>query len=225
MTKYTFPAFVSAAILLLSSASAPESSNAPVELFNGKDLSGWSHFLVDDAVSRDAVWRVEDGILICKGTPLGYLYTDTAYRDFRLTVEWRWAPGQEPGNSGILLRIHGKAVSFLPRCVECQLKHGSAGDLWAFHGAAIAGDPDRSTVVLNHEKLSDFKGVQKIQAAEKAAGEWNHCEIEVRGRNVTVDLNGQRVNEARELDYLGGPIGLQSEGGEIHFRTVRILPL
>ena len=211
-----------AALVLVSSSTPPASSDAAIDLFNGENLEGWSHFLVDDTVPRESVWSVSEGVLICKGTPVGYLYTDASYHDFRLTLDWRWAPGQEPGNSGVLLRIHGAAKSFLPQCVEAQLQHGNAGDIWAFYGAAVQGDEKRSAVVLGHDILGDFKGIHKAKAAEKAPGEWNHYEIVMRGRSLEVFINGERVNEAWELDVRSGPIGLQSEGGEIHFRNVRL---
>ncbi len=47
----------------------------PVSLFNGKDLSGWTFFLVDPKVKMEDVWSVRDGLLVCKGEPLGYLAT------------------------------------------------------------------------------------------------------------------------------------------------------
>ena len=37
--------------------------------------------------------------------------------------------------------------------------------------------------------------------------------------------NGEKVNEATGLDVVAGTIGLQSEGGEIHFRTVELTRL
>ena len=33
----------------------------PVRLFNGKDLAGWSHFLVEAKVPASEVWSVADG--------------------------------------------------------------------------------------------------------------------------------------------------------------------
>lgn len=210
-----------ASVLLVSSDTPPVSSDT-IELFNGKNLEGWSHFLVDGTVPREDVWSVEDGVLICQGAPEGYLYTDAAYKNFRLTLDWRWAPGEKPGNSGVLLRIHGPARTFLPQCVEAQLQHGNAGDIWGFYGAAVKGDVDRSVVVEGHSALGDFKGVRKIKDAENPPGEWNRYEIEVSGRHLELRINGMLVNEARELDVLTGPIGLQSEGGEIHFRNIRL---
>ncbi|MDW8107200.1 MAG: DUF1080 domain-containing protein, partial [Armatimonadota bacterium] len=51
-----------------------------LRLFNGRDLSGWKAYLADPNAKMEDVWRVEDGILICKGTPLGYLYTENDYK-------------------------------------------------------------------------------------------------------------------------------------------------
>ena len=39
-----------------------------VDLFNGKDLTGW----VDVNTSPDT-WSVKDGLLICKGKPIGVM--------------------------------------------------------------------------------------------------------------------------------------------------------
>ena len=75
--------------VLLTSASCVHES---VKLFNGEDLSGWEHFLVDEKATMEDVWSVKEGILICKGTPGGYLCTEKDYESFKLIVEWRWPP-------------------------------------------------------------------------------------------------------------------------------------
>ncbi|MFN3689685.1 MAG: hypothetical protein ACK4UU_02035, partial [Fimbriimonadales bacterium] len=40
-----------------------------IQLFNGRDLTGWKAYLADPNAKMEDVWRVEDGILICKGEP------------------------------------------------------------------------------------------------------------------------------------------------------------
>jgi hypothetical protein len=208
-----------------SSAAAEEKCGKTCKLFNGECLAGWQCFLVDDDVKTEDVWSVRDGLLVCKGEPLGYLYTKGEYQDFKLAIEWRWAPGGEPGNSGVLLRIQDDAVSFLPKCVEAQLKSGSAGDVWAFYGAKVEGPPDRFKKIEGHDALGDFAGVGKIKAAEKEPGEWNLYEITFQGDKLTLKVNGEKVNEASGCDVVAGPIGLQSEGGEIHFRRIELSPV
>lgn len=219
-------AAVSAAVFLatFSFGTTAEKTSAPIDLFNGKNLDGWSHVLVGD-VAKEKVWSVVDGVIVCRGEPVGFLQTEKSYQDYKLTFDWRWAPGGKPGNSGVLLRIAGKAETFMPKCVEAQLKHGSAGDIWAFFGAGINTDGERAREVKANPQLGDFKGIAKIKDAEKAPGEWNHYEITVSGGNLTLKVNGELVNEATGLDVVSGPIGFQSEGGEIHFRKIQIQTL
>ena len=198
-----------------------------VELFNGENLEGWSHHLwSEDGSAKDLamedVWSVKDGVLICKGEPLGYIQTTADYRDYVLNLEWRWA--DEPTNSGVLLRIAEEAETFLPKCVEAQLQHGDAGDLYAFFGASLTGDSERYQLIES-EKIGDFHAVKKIKALEKPVGEWNHYRIEVKGDTVRAFINGELANEGSGIDVITGPIGLQSEGSEIHFRNIRLEPL
>lgn len=211
-----------AGIFLLSLSKAPADTATTTKLFNGTNLDGWSHMLVGEGVNKDDVWSVKEGVIICKGTPTGYLFTTTAHQDFTLSFEWRWAPGGKPGNSGVLLRIAGKPATFMPKCVEAQLKHESAGDLWAFFGANINGEAARLQEVKEHKELGNFKGFKKTKGAEKPPGEWNRYEISVSGGNIVLKVNGETVNQASGLDVLAGPIGLQSEGGEIHFRNIEL---
>ncbi len=124
----------------------PQADTSPsetVKLFDGKSLAGWDYYLIDPNVKMDDVWSVRDGTIVCKGDPMGYLATKKDYTNFRLLVEWRYPPGVEPTNSGVLMRINGQPKG-LPRCVEAQLKHKSVGDFWAFDGFKISGDPQRT---------------------------------------------------------------------------------
>jgi hypothetical protein len=196
----------------------------PVQLFDGKTLTGWDCFLVKPETKLGDVWSVQDGILVCKGKPLGYLYTKDRFTNFRLIVEWRWAPGTKPGNSGVLLRITGDH-KFLPTCAEAQLQNGSAGDVWGFGGFACKGNPARTRTVKGNKQLGDFGGVRRIKSNEKKPGEWNRYEITLDGAVLSLIVNGEQVNVASGLDAVAGQIGLQSEGGEIHFRKVELTPL
>ena len=194
--------------LALAAAPSTKSADAEIKLLD-KGLQGWRYYLSDHLVGMEDVWSVRDGVLVCKGEPMGYLYTAKAYKNFRLHVEWRWAPGTKPGNSGVLFRINGKPMP-LPRCLEAQLQAGNVGDLYGFHGMKLSGD---------------LNGVTKIAGNEKDPGEWNVYEVLAEGPSIKVWLNGKLVNEARDAELLAGPLALQSEGGEIHFRNVLLKPL
>lgn len=194
-----------------------------IDLFDGKSLADWEHYLVKPDVKRSDVWSVRDGLLICKGKPMGYLATKKQFTSFRLTVEYRWAPGRPASNSGVLMRITGPPKA-LPKCVEMQLKAGSAGDVYGFHGFKVWGDAARA-ISAENKMIGRLSGMRKIKGAEKKPGEWNRIEITFRGGDLTVILNGEKVNEATGCDVVAGRIALQSEGGEIHFRTVRLTPI
>jgi len=202
----------------------PGSPGRTVELFNGKDLNGWTHVLAEPNLTREAVWSVRDGILVCKGAPLGVLQTERAFANFRLVVEYRWAPGTKPGNSGILTRINGPARP-LPRCTEVQLQHGNAGDVLGLQGMVVAGGQPRYFEIMNHAVAGDIRGVKKTADAERPAGEWNRVEVQVQGDSYSVWMNGVEINQAHGVETRTGQIGLQSEGGQIHFRRVTLTPL
>ena len=205
---------------------APDGAGKPegaVGLFDGKSLAGWEGYLVDPNANMADVWHVRDGLLICKGEPMGYLATVREFSSFRLIVEWPWAPGKPAGNSGVLMRITGPPQA-LPRCVEAQLKSGSAGDILGFHGFKVKGDAGR-LISAESEMTGELSGVSKIKGNEKEPGEWNRYDITFSGGDLAVILNGETVNEATGCDVMAGKIGLQSEGGEIHFRTVRLVPM
>jgi hypothetical protein len=202
---------------------AGEETAAALALFNGQDLKGWTHVLADPAVARGQVWSVRDGMIVCTGTPIGVLYTENNYTNFRLVVEYRWAPGSTPGNSGLMSRLTPGSGA-LPRTVEVQLQHGNAGDVIGLQGFPIASGGQARWFERDSKIAGRISGVKKATAAEKPAGEWNRVELEARGGRYTVKLNGTLVNDVSGVEVKSGPIGLQSEGGEIHFRHVRLTP-
>ena len=66
----------------------------PIELFNGKDLTGWT------TSSGENQWIVKDGVLINQKAGAN-LISEQKFEDFKLLAEFRYAEG---GNSGIYLR-------------------------------------------------------------------------------------------------------------------------
>ena len=196
------PVLVAVALAAVFPVTAAAQS-AVVRLFNGQDLSGWSHFLVDPKVPATDVWGVREGVLVCKGEPLGYLYTNTEYTSFKLVVEWRWAPGAaarlgKNPNSGV------PKPKGVPRAYEAQLQAGSAGDLYGFWGMPLEGDAGRRREGKGHELLGDMVGFGKTEAAEKPEGEWNVYEITLDGPSLVVLVNGKKINEASGATVVPG---------------------
>ncbi|MEY3051598.1 MAG: hypothetical protein RLY31_1383 [Bacteroidota bacterium] len=72
----------------------PVTWGEPINLLNGRDLSGWH------AQGTDNQWVVEDGVL--KSPRSGSnLLTDQVFEDFKLHIEFRYPEGS---NSGVYLR-------------------------------------------------------------------------------------------------------------------------
>lgn len=200
-----------AAALALMCSCAPKAET--VDLFNGKDFEGWN-FVVDGNADPSEVFSVEDGEIHITGSPFGYMYTEATYSDFDLDVEWSWF--DEPKNSGIFLLIAEPSNPF-PNGIECQLKAGSAGDF------VLLGGSDLKEYVLPEDGVKpNFPKVPKMEeSSEKPVGEWNHAHIEVREGVISVWVNDVLQNRATD-PVTSGHIGLQSEGGPVKFRTVRL---
>jgi hypothetical protein len=183
--------------------------------------SRWKAFHEDPDAKLEDVWCFGgDGVLVCKGTPKGYIYRDIPCDDFVLRLEWRWPPGKKPGRGGVLLRMTGEHRIW-PKSLEAQINVGDAGDFWGLDGYRLDGPADRLNT-LEHEQFGKLTNLKKTGPAERPAGEWNSYEIRVEGQTVTLTINGQMVNRATGCDVVRGPICLTSEGDEIHFRNVRI---
>jgi putative membrane-bound dehydrogenase-like protein len=181
----------------------------PIELFNGKDLSGWS-FQLPAGSDPSKVWSVADGVLRCEGQPIGYLYTKALYTDFELELDWRGDPTAGPGNSGVLLRVQ-EPHKVWPRSIEAQLQSGSAGDIWNIDAFPLLVDASRTSG--RHTK-------KLLPSNERPLGEWNHYRIRVHGAEVTLEVNGEIQNTASWAAHMPGVIALQSEGAVIEFRNV-----
>lgn len=219
-------------LLLFSLVLCVSTSYAQVNLLDKRDLSAWDFFVEKDSVGAADVFSFSDaGILACKGTPFGYLATKEVYKNFKLSLEYRWPEGVKPTNSGIFLRINAQpAKTFLPRCVEVQLAHKSAGDLWGFHGMGLpgpAGSPDARVVAKDGGEVCGMQaGVKKILDTEKEPGQWNALDILCSDGLIVIALNGRIVNWVTDAEIRPGRIGFQSEGGPIEFRKamLNVLP-
>ncbi len=183
-----------------------------IKLFNGKDLKNWAFHLKDPSVDPAKVFYVKDGVIHISGDPFGYMRTAEAYSDYLLRVEWRWP--SEATNSGVF--IHAQLPDTIwPKCIECQLKAGSAGDFVCMNGAD-----------MNERKDKSVRSVKKIaDSSEKAAGEWNIMEVTCTANFITVYVNGVLQNKATGLNLNSGHICLQSEGKDLEFRNVFLTKL
>lgn len=107
-------------------------NDKPQQLFNGKDLSGWEQDVpeLDTNSNAPKPFIVRNGVLVSLGKPEGHVISTSAFKNYRLTVEYRFP--SVAGNSGILVHTSAKRALYemFPQSLEVQLHHGDAGDFW-----------------------------------------------------------------------------------------------
>jgi hypothetical protein len=211
--------------------SSAEDQSAFTPLFNGKNLKGWHgrpHFspiklaempeeeraakLAKWQADAEQHWRVENGELVNDGKG-AYLVTNRDYRDYELHLQYKTVAGAD---SGIYLKGTPQ-VQIWDYTDESKFKIGSdkgSGGLWN----NSAGAPGKDPLVL----------------ADKPFGQWNDVRIVQIGARTSVWLNDQKVVDHaimenywdREAPLLvSGPIELQTHGGEIRWRNLKIKEL
>lgn len=214
--------------VLPSEARAAEDVSGEFSLITAQNrngnLAGWRSFSEQPNAKTGDVWTLTpEGVLICKGTPKGYIYTEKGYTNFVLKLQWRTPPSKKPANGGVLIRTSGKQKIW-PKSLEAQLNAGSEGDFWGLDGYGLSGPTERLKVVPT-SPFGTLTNLKRAQDAVKKPGEWNRYEIVAHGPAVTLKINGQVVNRATGCDVTSGPICLTAEGDEIHFRDVRLTPI
>ncbi len=187
-------------------------------LFNGKDLRGWKR-----TNTAESTWVVEGELLVCSGKPIGELRTERMYQNFVLELEWRHlVPG---GNAGIFIwadDITAKGVPF-HRGIEVQVlenaygqsqAHTTHGDIFPIHGAKM-------TPINGRGGDRAFP----TQSLSRPSPEWNHYRIVGNDGELSLFVNGVLVTRGVQCNPKKGYICLESEGGVVHYRNVRIKEL
>lgn len=193
-----------------------KSSSRSIELFNGKDLSGWTCDLKESNVKMEDVWTVRDGVLRCAGKPSGYLRTLNEYENYVLTLDWRWP--KDGKNNGVLVHVSTpRVLGIWPKSIEVQIKDSDAGDFWII-GTSLHVENEAA-------RRTDRRYRKNVEGAEKPLGQWNTMEITCRGDEIFVKVNGVLVNRATQCSVQRGAIALQSEGPPCEYRNVRLRPL
>ena len=195
-----------------------------VDLFNGKDLENWV-----DVNTSPKTWRVENGILICSGKPIGVMRSKKQYENFVLVIEWKHM--EAGGNSGIFLWSDAIPKGRLPKGMEVQMLELQ----WPYINRKRNGEPNHLGYVSG--ELFGAGGMRAIpenprgsrsmsyEMRCKGKGEWNRYVVVAVDGTVKLSINGKFVNGIREADLRKGYLCLESEGAEIHFRKIQIMEL
>lgn len=199
-------------------------------LFNGHDLSGW-HIDVPD-MDKDSTLRnpfiVREGLLVSLGTPQGHLISDSVFQNYILEVEYRFA--DEPGNCGVLVHASTPRALYgmFPQSLEVQMMHENAGDFWCIVEDITVPDMEARRGPRENWGITEGKErrIRKlVDGMEKSLGEWNHMQIECKGNEIKVWVNGTLVNHGTNATASEGKIAIQAEGSEVEFRKIMLRSL
>lgn len=194
------------------SAEEPKPSRSSIDLFNGKDLTGWVN--VNGAPTT---WSVRDGMLISAGKPSGFLRTEKMYENYVLELEWQIA--EPKGNSGLFL--HADALPQVgapyPRAIEVQIHDGDHGSIFGIRGGTV--------VPLTNPGKGHGKEAQPLEQRCRPVGQWNRYVVASKDGALDLEVNGKLVTRVQKCSQRRGYIALQSETGEVRFRNIRLTPL
>ena len=156
-------------------ASPPASQNGgpvkPITLASHETVHPFNARVFSDAITwlkgrgrqvPPDVFSIADGTVRLSGEGYGYIATRDAYKDYHLSLEYRWGQKSDGSgavrNSGILLHAQGpdgNANGTWMASVECQLAQGCEGDLIAIQGEDSAGKLIPVTFASNTVTASD----------------------------------------------------------------------
>ncbi|OPZ09146.1 MAG: hypothetical protein BWZ10_02581 [candidate division BRC1 bacterium ADurb.BinA364] len=163
-----------------------------IELFNGKDLSGWEDF------KNPHLWSVESGMIVaaCEKGKMSNLSTREQFGDFELHLEYN-ADAQV--NSGVFVR-----VSDLKDEVHTGLE------------IQILDTAGKEPPFDKHDSGALYDMAEPKVNAVKPAGEWNALDIRCQGATIEVKLNGL-VTVSENLDEYK-TAGLNPDGTKNKFK-------
>ncbi len=188
-------------LLFFINAFSSWSQQGYVNLFNGKDLTGWT-------IHGTEKWYVENSELVCESGPdkqYGYLSTDKSYYNFELSVQFKL---EANGNSGVFIRsgIEGTKISGWQ--VEVAPPDQHTGGIYESYGRGWLLQP----------KPEDEKMLK--------ADDWNTMLIRANKDEITSWLNGKEMIHLKD-EKIGvgkGFIALQiHDGGGINVRWKNII--
>jgi hypothetical protein len=166
-----------------------------------------------------------------------------------------WEPRlKKARDSGLLLHSRGEdggSEGIWMHSIECQIIEGGTGDFIvvgdgsdAFQITCNAIEDKEGNIYFSPSggnpktvnggrinwygrdpQWNDVLGFRGAGDVQKPAGEWNTLECVANKGQISVFLNGTLVNRAIEVKPTSGRIQLQSEGAEIFFRRVELIPL
>jgi hypothetical protein len=155
-------------------------------------------------------FSVKDGWLILdKGR--GWLRSDREYADFVLTIEWKFV--DKGADSGIFVRTGAESGG------------GNGWPLKAIQIQCMDNDSLAGVFAAKEVTQATTRRTDLVKQLRKPTGELNVMEIRCEGKKMAVKLNGAVVTTCENLVPAKGYIGIQGEGGTLHFKRIEIKEL
>jgi hypothetical protein len=184
-------------------------------------------------------------VIHLSGEVNGALATQKRYENYHFHMEMKWGENKYGRrNSGLLYHSYGSfgaALGTWKNSHELQLLTGNMGDSYRMGSTyceITVDELEKGNYQFDPEgkSLSFGKGgvskiARKLKDAEKPVGRWNEIDLYCYGRQSVHVVNGETVmvNESSgkydngKVNALtSGQIQIQSEGGELYLRNVRI---
>ena len=204
--------------ILVSASTASSTEPGFKPLFNGRDLRGWVN-----VNCAPETFTVREGMIHCDGVPTGALRTERQYENFILELEWRHL--KAGGNAGVFIwsgPMPALGQPFL-RAIEVQvLDHGygksdwftTHGDIFPIHGSTM-------------KPFAPSRGDRSFPKESRSLGapDWNHYRIVATNGVIRLSVNGVEVSGGSGCNWRRGYIALESEGGIVDWRNLRIREL
>ncbi len=199
------------------------------DLFNGKDLEGWTVEGPQKDKAGQPIWSVREGMIVCTGKGFGFLrYAKQEFGDFAYRVEFRMSP---KCNSGLGIRMPGP---FDPA------KSAATRPSYASYEIQLMDDAGKKPSPYGSGSLYRYLGPTANPI--KPAGEWNTIEVECVGPRIRITLNDVKILDVDQTTLpdlkgdenkpasarppkdkpLKGCVALQSHSNQIEFRKVQI---
>lgn len=177
--------------------------------FTPSDAANWVYVLKNKSIPPSTLFTMDAGVLKITDATAGYLRTKKQYRNFILSVDWRWT--KVAANSGVLIHIQPND-SIWPICFQVQQKAHAAGDIICMNGLEAKESIGQINATVPKMKPSN----------EKALGEWNSMKVISKSGTLTVYINGLLQNKITKMTKNKGFIGFQAEGKPMEFRNLAI---
>lgn len=185
-------------------------------------MSDWYAFTKTspNRIEPSKIYEFTDGIIKMHGENIGYLMTKKSYKNFELSMEFRWNIDEKfnkgKKNSGVMYNIPVDSPDNIwPKGIQFQIKENTTGDFIFL---------DKVTAKVNGKLIEAGASVTspKFSANENPYGEWNTILIKSFNGKITQYLNGKLVNECVEASSVEGKISLNYEGSPIDFKNIQL---